>query len=33
MELRERGKRKENDRDSVILHTVRSEGRGCKDMY
>jgi hypothetical protein len=33
MELRERGKGKEKDRTSVILHTIRHEGRGYKDVY
>jgi hypothetical protein len=33
MELRERGKGKENDRASVISHTIRSKGRGYKDVY
>jgi hypothetical protein len=33
MELRERGKGRENDRASVILHTIRCEGRGYKDVY
>jgi hypothetical protein len=33
MELRERGKGKENDRASVILHTKRRDGRGYKDVY
>jgi hypothetical protein len=32
MELRERGKGKENDRASVISHTIRCEGRGYKRM-
>jgi hypothetical protein len=32
MELKERGKGKENDRTSVILHT-RCEGREYKDVY
>jgi hypothetical protein len=27
MELRERGKEKENDRASVIFHTIRCKGR------
>jgi hypothetical protein len=31
MELGEGGKGKENDRVSVISHTVRWEGRGYKD--
>jgi hypothetical protein len=31
MELGERGK--ENDRASVILHNIRCEGRGHKDVY
>jgi hypothetical protein len=30
MELGEREKGKENDRVSVISHTIRCEGRGCK---
>jgi hypothetical protein len=29
----ERGKEKENDRASVILHKIRCEGRGYKDVY
>jgi hypothetical protein len=29
----EKGKEKENDRASVILHTIRCEGRGYKDVY
>jgi hypothetical protein len=33
MELRERGKRKANDRASVISYNIRCEGRGYKDMY
>jgi hypothetical protein len=33
MGLRERGKGKENDRASVILHNIRYEGRGNKDLY
>jgi hypothetical protein len=33
MELRERGKGKENDRASVILHDITYEGRGYKDKY
>jgi hypothetical protein len=33
MELREREKGKENDRASVILHTIRWEGRVYEDMY
>jgi hypothetical protein len=28
MDLRERGKGKENDRASVISHNIRCEGRG-----
>jgi hypothetical protein len=32
MELRERGKGKENDSASVILHNIRCEGRGHR-MY
>jgi hypothetical protein len=30
-----RGKRKgkENDRASIMLHDIRSEGRGYKDVY
>jgi hypothetical protein len=27
------GRREENDRASVILHTIRCEGRGYKDLY
>jgi hypothetical protein len=33
VELGEREKGKENDRASVILHTIRCEGRGYKDVY
>jgi hypothetical protein len=33
MELRERGKEKENDRASVISHTIRCEGREYKNVY
>jgi hypothetical protein len=33
MELGERGKGKEKDRASVIMHTIRFEGRGYKDVY
>jgi hypothetical protein len=33
MELRGRGKGKENDGASVILHNLRCEGRGYKDVY
>jgi hypothetical protein len=33
MELGERGKGKEDDRISIILHTIRYEGRGYKDVY
>jgi hypothetical protein len=33
MELRERGKGKENDRASVISHTIRCKGRGYNDVY
>jgi hypothetical protein len=33
MELRERGKGKENDRASVISHSIRCDGRGYKDVY
>jgi hypothetical protein len=33
MELGERGKGKENDRASVISHTIRCEDRGYKDVY
>jgi hypothetical protein len=32
IELGERGKGKENDRVSVIFHTIRGEGREYKDM-
>jgi hypothetical protein len=32
MELKERGKGKENDRASVISYNVRWEGRGYKDV-
>jgi hypothetical protein len=33
MELRERGKRKEDDRASVILYNIGCEGRGHKDVH
>jgi hypothetical protein len=33
MELRKRGKGKENGRASVIFHNIRCEGRGYKDVY
>jgi hypothetical protein len=33
MEFGEREKGKENGSTSVILHTVRSEGRGYEDVY
>jgi hypothetical protein len=33
MELREKEKRKENDRASVISHTIRCESRGYKNVY
>jgi hypothetical protein len=33
MELGERAKGKGNDRASVILHNIRCEGRGYKDMH
>jgi hypothetical protein len=33
MELREREKGKENDRTSVISHSIRCEGRGYKDVH
>jgi hypothetical protein len=33
MELRERGKGKENDIASVILHNTRCEGRRNKDVF
>jgi hypothetical protein len=32
MELKERGTGKEYDRPSIILHTIRCEGRGYKDV-
>jgi hypothetical protein len=32
MELRERGKGKENNRASVISHTIRCEDRGYKGI-
>jgi hypothetical protein len=32
MELGESGKRKENDRASVISQTIRCKGRGYKDV-
>jgi hypothetical protein len=33
MGLGEGGKGKENSRASAISHTIRSEGRGYKDVY
>jgi hypothetical protein len=33
MKLRERGEGKENDRASVISHTIRCKVRGYKDVY
>jgi hypothetical protein len=33
MELRERGKGKENNRASVISHNIRCEGRGYKNVH
>jgi hypothetical protein len=33
MELGEGGREKENDRASVILHKIRCESRGHKDVY
>jgi hypothetical protein len=33
MELGRRGKEKENNRGSVISHSIRCEGRGYKDVY
>jgi hypothetical protein len=33
MELGERGKGKENDRASVVSHTIRCKGREYKDVY
>jgi hypothetical protein len=33
MELGERGKGKVNDRPSVIVHNIRCEGRGYKDVH
>jgi hypothetical protein len=33
MELRGRGKKKENDRVSEIPCNIRCEGRGYKDVY
>jgi hypothetical protein len=33
MELRERGKGKENNRASVISHNIRCEDREYKDVY
>jgi hypothetical protein len=33
VELGKRGKGKENDREPVILHNIRCEGRGYKDVY
>jgi hypothetical protein len=33
MKLGEKGKRKENGKASVILHNIRYEGRGYRDVY
>jgi hypothetical protein len=33
MELREREKGNENNKASIILHTIRCTGRGYKDVY
>jgi hypothetical protein len=33
MELRERGKGKENGKASVISHTITRESRGYKEVY
>jgi hypothetical protein len=33
MELRERGKGKENNRASVMSHNTKCEGRGYKNVY
>jgi hypothetical protein len=33
MELRERGKGKENDRTSIISQNIRCKGRGYKDVF
>jgi hypothetical protein len=33
IELRERGKLKENDRASAISHNIRCESIGCKNVY
>jgi hypothetical protein len=33
MELGEREKAKENGRASIILHNIRCESRGYKDVY
>jgi hypothetical protein len=33
MELRGKREGKENDRASVILHAIRCEGGGYKDVY
>jgi hypothetical protein len=33
MELMEREEEKENDRASVISHTIKYKGRGYKDVY
>jgi hypothetical protein len=33
MELGETAKGKVNDRASVISYNIRSESRGCKDVY
>jgi hypothetical protein len=33
MELRDRGKGRENDGASVMSHNIRCEGGGYKDVY
>jgi hypothetical protein len=33
VELGEKGKGKKYDRASVILHTIRCEGKGYKDVF
>jgi hypothetical protein len=33
MELGEREKGKESDRATIILHTIRCEGRGYENVY
>jgi hypothetical protein len=33
MDILEKGKVKQNDRASVILHNIKCEGRGYKDVH